>query len=259
MHTAAYLKRIGFAGWPDTSWASLQALHHHHLLTVPLENLAIHGGIPIHLSADALFEKIVVQRRGGICYELNGLFYELLRALGFVVKRVSGRTYTAGSGFNPEFDHLALLVRIDSVDYLVDVGLGRRFPLYPLRLDVDCIQEDSTGYYQISHSTDGSFMLSQRTKSSPWEYVYQFTCLAQELSAFAPMCHYHQTSPASYFTRNKLCTLATEGGRITLTDKFLKRMTNGQTHEQVVIGSPEFNQLLIEHFGINPYGLDRLR
>ncbi|MVM33850.1 acetyltransferase [Spirosoma sp. HMF4905] len=253
MNASAYLKRIGYVGWPDICLASLQTLHYQHLLAIPLENLAIHAGIPIRLSVDALFEKIVTQRRGGICYELNGLFYELLLELGFTVKRVSGRTYTAGIGFNPEFDHLALIVQINEIDYLVDIGLGRRFPLYPLRLIVDSVQEDHTGCYRITQPAYGSFMLSQRTEAGLWENVYQFTLTPQELSAFDAMCHYHQTSPASFFTRNKVCTLITEEGRITLTDHSLKRTKNGQTYEQLVTSPKVFDQLLTDYFGMNPY------
>jgi len=73
-----------------------------HLLAVPFENLSIHRREPIVLSDDALFEKIVQRRRGGFCYELNGLFAALLRALGFNVTMLSAEVANnEGTSVNP--------------------------------------------------------------------------------------------------------------------------------------------------------------
>ena len=85
-------------------------MHRAHLLAVPFENLDIHLGRPISLDQDALFGKIVTRRRGGFCYELNGLFALLLRELGFEVTLLSAGVARADGGFGPEFDHLTLLV-----------------------------------------------------------------------------------------------------------------------------------------------------
>jgi len=79
MNIDAYLKRINYRGSLDPTTQTLQQLQVAHLLTVPFENLSIHLAEPIILDGDALFEKIVVRRRGGFCYELNGLFAALLR------------------------------------------------------------------------------------------------------------------------------------------------------------------------------------
>ncbi|MCH8305238.1 MAG: arylamine N-acetyltransferase [Candidatus Marinimicrobia bacterium] len=84
-----------------------------HLLTVPFENLSIHAGEPIVLEDDALFEKIVARRRGGFCYELNGLFAALLRASGFNVSMLSARVANGKGGFTPDFDHMPLIVSLD--------------------------------------------------------------------------------------------------------------------------------------------------
>src|ERR1700690_1319067 len=82
---AAYLQRIDYRGPLDASIETLGGLHLAHLCAVPFENLDIHLGRPIALDDAGLFEKIVTRRRGGFCYELNGLFAALLRELGFSV------------------------------------------------------------------------------------------------------------------------------------------------------------------------------
>src|SRR6476660_7309603 len=112
MDVQAYLRRINYHGEQAPTAAVLRDLHRAHLLAVPFENLDIHLGRPIVLDQAALFDKIVRRRRGGFCYELNGLFGLMLRQLGFDVTLLAAGVARADGGFGPEFDHLTLLVRI---------------------------------------------------------------------------------------------------------------------------------------------------
>src|SRR5919199_4974405 len=113
MDIQAYLERINYHGPLDPSAETLRELHVAHLLAVPFENLNIGMGWPIVLDESALFDKIVVQRRGGFCYELNGLFAALLRALGFHVTMLSAAVARRDGSFGPDFDHMALLVTLE--------------------------------------------------------------------------------------------------------------------------------------------------
>src|SRR5262245_39731528 len=122
MNIQAYLDRIDYHGSLDPTAETLRALHVAHLLAVPFENLNIGMGWPIVLDRDALFEKIVLRRRGGFCYELNGLFAALLRALGFDVTLLSAGVARAGGGFGPEFDHLTLRVTTDDRPFAATQG-----------------------------------------------------------------------------------------------------------------------------------------
>src|SRR4051794_41870306 len=112
MELQAYFDRIHYQGERAPTAAMLRELHRAHLLAVPFENLDIHLGRRIVLDEDALFDKIVRRRRGGFCYELNGLFALLLRQLGFDVTLLAAGVVRADGGFGPKFDHLTLLVRI---------------------------------------------------------------------------------------------------------------------------------------------------
>ena len=113
MDVDAYLERINYNGSRDVNAETLRALQVAHLLSVPFENLSIHAGEPIVLDEDALFTKIVEQRRGGFCYECNGLFAGLLRALGFDVAMLAAGVAHATGGFGPIFDHMTLMVTLD--------------------------------------------------------------------------------------------------------------------------------------------------
>ena len=123
-----YLDRLGLDAVPDVNHAGLALLHHRHLLSVPFENLDIIAGRPLSLDRADLLDKIVRRGRGGFCYELNGLFAELLAALGFRVERLSARVFNRDTGLaGPPRDHLCLRVWLDERPWLADVGFGRGF------------------------------------------------------------------------------------------------------------------------------------
>ena len=121
-----YLGRIGYIDKPEISFKCLAALQSCHQLTVPFENLDVFMGRKKVLNVDILFDKIVKERRGGWCHELNGLFSWLLIQIEFNVKIVSCRYYDRKTQtFRPDpFDHMAIVVEISSIQYLVDVGYG---------------------------------------------------------------------------------------------------------------------------------------
>lgn len=89
MDVNAYLKRINYYGQLAPTAETLRVLQVAHVRTVPFENLSIHNSEPIVLNDDALFAKIVERCRGGFCYQCNGLFAALLRALGVDVTMLS--------------------------------------------------------------------------------------------------------------------------------------------------------------------------
>src|SRR5688500_13068678 len=110
MNVYAYLERVGL-NRRDLSLnaASLSRLQRSHLLAVPFENLDIHWNQPISVDLGRFYKKIVEQKRGGFCYELNGLFNELLRSLGFTTRLISARVFN-GKIHGPEYDHAAIVV-----------------------------------------------------------------------------------------------------------------------------------------------------
>ena len=126
MDVKAYLERIDYRGPLAPTAETLRALHVSHLLAVPFENLSIHASEPIVLEDEALFAKIVGRKRGGFCYEDNGLFAALLRALGFEVSMLSAEVANAEGGFSPPFAHMTLLVTLEC-RWLADVGFGDSF------------------------------------------------------------------------------------------------------------------------------------
>lgn len=248
INVAAYLDRIQYRGDLQINRHTLFTLQRQHLLCVPFENLDIHYHKPINLDLEAIFSKVVDHRRGGFCYELNGLFYALLTEIGFDVKMISARVHKKNGSYSPEFDHLALLVKVDEDTYLVDVGFGR-FCLEPLLLRYEVILEDPHGQFVFDQYDDKHYRISQVEKNEEVPQ-YIFSAQARKLEEFAPMCQYHQRSPQSHFTQKKVISLARENGRMTLNDEALK-ITYGNNTKEEKFDPKQFEEKLHEIFGIN--------
>ena len=248
MDVQAYLQRINYPGSLSPDAQTLRELQVAHLLAVPFESLSIHSGEPIVLEDGALFHKIVGRRRGGVCYELNGLFAALLRALGFEVTVLSAQAANAEGVFGPDFDHMTLMVALDE-RWLVDVGFGDSF-LEPLLLDERRDQMQGERAYLIVPEGP-RLKLSQRIGNDGWKPQYRFTLQPYQYSDYAEMCRYHQTSPESHFTRARICSRATPEGRVTLSDlRFITTNVGGVREECLLTNEAEYATTLREHFGI---------
>ena len=254
MNIQAYLNRIGYLGPLEATPEVLRGLQLAHLYSVPFENLSVARHEPVWLSIPALFDKIVWRRRGGCCYELNGLFGSLLQEIGFQVDFLSARGFDDEGGLSPEFDHLTLLVRAPGLTqppWLVDAGFGDSF-LEPLRMDLEGEQPQGLRAYRLAQ-LEGAWILWQRNYDGSWEQQFRFTLQPRAFPAdFEEMNHYHQTSPASPFTRQRMCTRALPEGRITLWDTRLVVTRLGERSETALVEADR-PAILRECFGI---GLD---
>ena len=146
LNVPAYLDRIAYTGPISPTLDVLRNLHRHHMLSVPFENLDIALGRNIVCEEDSFTQKIVERRRGGFCYELNGTFASLLRAIGFKVTLLSARVSRDDGSQSPEFDHLALRIDLEE-PWLADVGFGDSF-LEPLQLQPR--RRAGTGWLDLS-------------------------------------------------------------------------------------------------------------
>jgi N-hydroxyarylamine O-acetyltransferase len=260
LNVDAYLDRIHYAGPLAPTADTLRALHTAHLYAVPFENLDIGLGRPLSLALPALFDKIVTRRRGGFCYELNGLFGWLLLSLGYDVTHLSARVAQPGSdgGLGPEFDHLTLRVLCpagaadDSGPWLADVGFGDSF-VEPLRLAHGLRQSQGQRTFWLEQNGE-RWVYWMQSPGGAAEPQNEFSLQARAFPAdYEPMCRYQQSSPESHFTQHRLCTLATPTGRLTLSDQRFIVTENGQKRERA-IDAAEFDRRLKTDFGVD---LDR--
>lgn len=153
----AYLERIGAARPPRADAAALRELQLRHLMSVPFENLSVHLGQDVVLEDEKLVDKIVTDRRGGFCYELNGAFAALLRELGFRVVPLQAQVFGDGGRLGIPYDHIALRVETDdgAGPWLADVGFGDH-ALHPLELAVRTEQSDPSGTFRFREAPQGT-------------------------------------------------------------------------------------------------------
>ena len=247
MNIQLYFERINYEGLTDTTFEVLSKLQELHLMNVPFENLDIQNNTKIDL--DNLFNKIVVRKRGGFCYELNGLFYQLLKEIGFTVKMVSAKVYTKKKSYSAEFDHMALIVSTEDDHYLVDVGFGE-FACSPLEIEPGKEAVDLRGIFKVEVFDDNYKVVKKKNVEGEFVPEYMFSEKERQIEEFYPMCYYHQTSKESHFTQKRICSLPTHYGRITLTGNTLKITEKEIVTERTLNNEQEVQQVLRNYFGI---------
>ncbi len=246
----AYLSRIGAETPRGPTAKALRELHFAHLREVPFENLDIYRGVEIVLDRGQILKKVVDDRRGGFCYELNTAFHWLLTELGYRVTLLSAEVARPEGGFGIPFDHMTLLVEIDGERWLSDVGFGDSF-LHPLRFVEGEVHEEPEYHYRLTwHESYWHLERAHRDRDD-YEAQYRFTTASRLLADYRAGCEYHQKSPDSTFTQKVVATRALEDGRVTVTrDRVIVRQGNHRS-ETPLADEGDFHSALARHCGIH--------
>lgn len=245
MNMQKSLERIGYSGSLDVTHEVLTALQKAFLYNVPFENLDIHARIPITLDPHRFYQKIVQNGRGGFCYECNSVFYQLLRQLGFDVHFIAARM-TETNIHNQRYSHTALLVNLER-PYLVDVGNGQSV-MVPMAIGEDTVSEAEGIQYKVALFDAVEYALYFRKQGADWHPRFVFSTTPRQLEEFAPMCLFHQTSPDSLFMKQRLCTLPTPGGRMTLLGNQFSIMDNGNETTVTLESDQQIDAILQQYF-----------
>jgi len=247
MDVDSYLRRIGYGGPRELTIETLRGLMAAHRQAVPFENLDIPLGRAIDLDGGALFDKIVVRRRGGFCHEQNQLFRWLLEALGFPTMLLAVRkvTMVGGEVFTP-LSHQMLLVTL-AERWLVDVGFGARGARAPLRLDDLGEQDDGVSRFRIEESADGLYSLSHLFGDT-WRPIYDFTLDPHQPADFDERCREQQREP--YWAAQRMCTRTIPAGHVSLSGTRLITVRHGEREERELGGEAEYEAVLRDAFGI---------
>jgi N-hydroxyarylamine O-acetyltransferase len=251
MKVPLYLARIQYSKPLKPDVQTLEGLQLAHMMSVPFENLDIGLKLPIRLTEQALWNKIVVQERGGFCYELNGMFAWLLKQIGFDVTYLNARVYNHEGNLGIDFDHLALLVQIPNQPgrWLADVGFGDSFNEI-LSFEEPGEQVQGLRSYRLEQTPDG-YITWQKNYDGSWKRQYFFDLQPRNFPVdYESACLYHQTSPQSSFTRRSIISIATPDGRVSLEDRRLIFTKNGQRSEHLVESKEQYDTLLKQYFDI---------
>lgn len=243
----AYLERVGLAKPPSTSAEGLARLHRAQLETIPFENLDVLAGRGVDVAPEAIFDKTVKRRRGGYCFELNGLFLQALQAFGFDARALLGRVH-----MGPEpggRTHQVSLVRLDGRAWIADVGFGAwgtREPL-PLEPGAESVQPDGT--YRLAEAEPWGTAL-ELDDGSGWRRLYTFDSTHVCRGDIETGNHYTATHPGSIFRRMRVVSRCTPEGRVSLIDSKLVRTSNGRREETDLEPGAACDEALRVHFGL---------
>jgi N-hydroxyarylamine O-acetyltransferase len=243
-----YLDRIKYEGNLEVAYETLYGIHVNHALRIPFENLDVYNKKPILLDKETLFHKIVESERGGYCFEMNGLLSIVLKELGFKVTDLLARACLEGEIFFAKLHHV-MLVEINDKKWLVDVGFGGEGITAPVLVEEGLEQQQFANTYRITTSPTFGYVL-QRKAAGEYINLYAFHTEGCIPVDYVVANHFTSTFPDSFFLKEKFCTLPTEKGRITLTQKHFKVVEGEKVTETEVKDENEFYELLKVHFRI---------
>jgi len=237
-----YLTRIGFDGVPQADLESLSSLMQAQLQSVPFENTEVQAGRIPSLVAEDIVSKIIDDKRGGYCYEINGLFAMALTAIGF-------KWYFAGA--RPMFyptkrpkTHMVIIVELDGVSYLCDAGFGGYGLREPMRVEANTHTIQNGDEFKME-LVDNEYVLSSLV-AGEWMRQYGFALMPQEFIEFGLANYFNATHPDTIFTQKKLAIMQTPNGRKILVDNELKLIEDGVLSKHEV----DYAEVVREHFGL---------
>lgn len=245
MDIQAYFDRIGYGGTPRADLATLRELHRLHLFAIPYENLDVQLRRPTTIDPAAAFEKIVQGRRGGWCYEMNGLLGAALAEIGFRVTRMAG-SVARGVHDRPLGNHLVLRVDLDQ-PYIADVGFGDGLR-EPVPLAVGPTHCD--GYdFRLEALEDGWLRFhNHATGGAPF---FDFQNAPASPDQLADTCNWLSTSPDSIFVQTAICQRHRPEGIDVLLGRVLRKVTPAGKADRLLASADEFVRVLDTTFGLD--------
>lgn len=268
----AWLGRIGVEGSLAANLDGLQRLQRAHRLAIPFENLDIMLGCGIDVSPEAVEAKLVGARRGGYCFEHNGLFVRALTALGFSARPLMARVWLGPPDEIPPRTHMLVLVTLDGRDWAVDVGFGGSFtPPLPLEDGAEAETPDGARH-RLRHTAmpgdpDGEWLLERdgvsaatdgRSDGEGWQPQYGFSLRAVVPADIEQGSHWTATRPGTRFTTLCVASLVLPDGFAALTDTRLSLHRGGESETRTVETPEDYRAVLGSLFGIE-LGIEEVR
>jgi N-hydroxyarylamine O-acetyltransferase len=255
MELAAYFDRIGYSGPRTPDLATLNAVMRAHVAAIPFENIDVQMGVRSTTALPGIFDKLVTRRRGGWCYENNGLFGWALGELGFDVRRVSGGVMRVARGDAALGNHLTLIVTVDETPYLVDVGFGGALA-EPVAL-VEATRNHAPFAISLTKQPGGYWRFEERYGTAE-PFSYDFLSDSADEDRFSRQCLTQQTDAASVFVQNLVVQQRQGDRHVSLRGRvLLERWAGGQSKRRLE-DEQQFVTMLRDRFGLEVPGVERL-
>ncbi|MHA4978197.1 arylamine N-acetyltransferase family protein [Pseudomonas extremorientalis] len=250
-HSRLYLQRLGYDTPPAPTLHTLQALQLRHVCSFAFENLSSLIRLPVPIDLPSVEQKVLLDGRGGYCYELNQMFLALLQELGFEARGITGRVVMGGApDARTARTHRLSLVTLDGVRYITDVGFGGMVPSSPLQLDTEAVQATAHEPYRLTFDGQGSYTLWAQV-AEEWRGLYVFDLQVQADIDYEIGNWYVSTHPDSVFVGQLKVARLAPGKRHTLNNTHYAIHSLDRPSEKRTLGSAdEVVQMLTETFRI---------
>jgi amide synthase len=249
----SYLSSIGYTGSTEPTPDTLRELQRRHLISIPFDNSATAGEgtavlNDVDVDLDATFERVVVQRGGGVCFELNGLFRKLLLELGFQVDYMSAGVRGPGGTFGPDLEHMFLGTRLDGRLWLTDVGFAGPGFVDPVLVSEE-VQEQYGCQYRVL-SQDGYHVVERKAQGSDWAAVYRFKDQPRSLSEWDGSGGNPDSEDDAWNWEGELIAAGTiiqarsfDNGQMVLVGKRYVRVDGGHEAVKVLINPDDYKKI----------------
>lgn len=253
MNLTAFLDRIDVQQNPSVNLEDLTLLQEQFLLHVPFENLTIQNKVPIDYNPHAVYKKVVERKQGGVCYELNSLFCEALIEVGFEARIIAAQMWPDKKPREEwDYDHMAIIVNLNGIEYLVDVGNGVYLGKPLAIVGDDSSLSEGIQFHCEAYDDEHWVLLSQQSLPTQEESIQRYVFKPEEAKRddFKPACHFVETSPDSKFVQNLVVTRWTHEGRITLAGNTLVKTDRHRNREETTIAKSDTTDVLKKYFDI---------
>jgi N-hydroxyarylamine O-acetyltransferase len=241
----AYFARLNWNSPVAVDIDTLRALHLRHNCTIPFENLDVLLPREIQLDDQSLEDKLIHARRGGYCFEQNGLFERVLREIGFDVRSVLGRVVLSNPPQMPPRTHRLLVIDLAGERWIADVGFGGQTLTAPIQLQANKEQNTPHGVYRLLN--EGNDWILQFRHHDRWQSMYHFDLVPQYFSDYVAGNFWSAHWPQSHFRHHLLmCRHLPDGGKLTLTNFHFTRQQDGHTVESINLPDVESLYLLLQ-------------
>jgi N-hydroxyarylamine O-acetyltransferase len=246
MNVSDYLARIDYQGAVAPNLECLNAVHRQHLLNIPYENLDVQFGRPLDFDVERIFDKLVLRKRGGWCYEMNGLLAWALGEIGFDVMRMVGSVGYIDQGPATLGNHLVLCVQLD-VPYLADVGLGNGL-IESIPLSADRFTQ---GHREFRLESLGGDQWRFHNFAGAIPADFDFTYARADEAILEKSCENLQRDPESIFNQNLICQRLRPDGHDFLLGRILFEYRGTTESKSLLDSEDEFADTISGRFGLN--------
>ena len=240
-----YFDRIGWHPNGESRFEQMNTVHMRHVMSIPFENLDAYMKKPVSLNPVDIYNKLVLQKRGGYCFEMNALLFLAMQAMGFEIKPYAARVCRARTGYSG-FSHRVNIVSLEGSRYILDVGFGGTGFLTPVLLEENLIQEQRLNTYRLVRSDKVDFAV-QCMRDGVFSDMIGFNDRPAVDEDFEIGNYFTSTHPRSFFTGNIVCMIVGECGRYSLLNDSLT-ITEGSLSKQIMISRDELPGVLRTYF-----------